>query len=75
MVKVSFPFAVKHEGRFYAPHEALEVAEAEADKLVTAGAKVLETVSKDLEKALEPKLAKPATKKPYKIPAPAKKEK
>ena len=75
MVKVSFPFAVKHGGRFYAPHEALEVAEAEAGKLVAMGAKVLEKVPETLKKALEPKPTKSATEKPCKIPVPTKKEK
>ena len=66
MVKVSFPFAVKHGGRFHAPHEALEVTEAEAKKLIGLGAKVLETPLKALEKASEPKApATPFEKRPY----------
>lgn len=75
MAKISFPFAVKYGERFYASHEALEVAESEIDKLVAMGAKVLEKAPKDLGKALEPKPTKVADKKPYKIPTPSKKEK
>lgn len=54
MAKVSFPFAVKHGGRFHAPHEVLEVAEADVKKLVGLGAKVLESSPKPAQNASKP---------------------
>lgn len=75
MAKVSFPFAVKYGEHFYASHEVLDVAESEVDKLVAMGAKALPQGQKTTEKPFEAKPAKLATKKTYKVPAPAKKEK
>lgn len=63
MAKITFPFHVLHGGRLYAPHEVLEVTDAEAKKLVGIGAKVLEMPRKTLEKALLTKPQPPASGK------------
>lgn len=66
MVKVSFPFHVLHEGRLRAPHEALEVTEAEAKTLIGLGAKALEMPLKTLEMASKPMPpVTPSEKRPY----------
>ena len=66
MAKVAFPFHVLHEGRLRAPHEALEVTEAEAKELVGQGAKVLEMSCEALKKASESKApASTPEKHPY----------
>lgn len=66
MVKVSFPFSVKYGGKFHSPSEALEVADAEVDKLVALGAKVLGTSQEPSEKAQETSPPKSAAKTPSK---------
>ena len=57
MAKIAFPFHVLHGGRLCAPHEALEVAEADVRKLVGLGAKVLEISPKPAQNASKPSAA------------------
>lgn len=73
MVKVCFPFHVIHGGRIYAPREPLEVAEEEAKKLMSEGAKVVESAEKTQKGQQNDVSTKKQASKPYKIP-PAKKE-
>lgn len=79
MAKVAFPFRVKYEGRFYAPHEVFEAKDEDASKLTDLGAKVSAQKQEAPESASSPKPPwKPAgrgarSSKPYKIPSPTKK--
>lgn len=79
MAVLSFPFAVKYKGRWYAPSDSISADDSDLDKLVALGAKVLTQKQEAPETASSPKPpGKPAgrgtrSSKPYKIPSPTKK--
>lgn len=79
MAKAEFPFRVKYEGRFYAPHEVFEAKDEDAGKLTALGAKVLAQKQEKPESASKPNpeskpVGRPAkSSRPYKIPSPEKK--
>ncbi len=53
MTIVSFPFAVKYKGRWYAPSTSISADDSDVDKLVALGAKVVARSANALEKASE----------------------
>lgn len=74
MAIVEFDHRVKYRGVFYAPHTPVEITDEDLDTLTSSGAKVLSQNAQDLKSTQDVKPAqKLAAKKPYKIPAPAKK--
>jgi hypothetical protein len=79
MAVLSFPFAAKYKGRWYAPSASFTADDSDVDKLTAIGAKVL---SQKQEAPESISTAKPPWKpagrgarssKPYKIPSPTKK--
>ena len=73
MIKVDFPFSVKHKGRFYAAHETFEADDSEADTLTKIGGKIVDRAVTRTRAAPASKAAAKSSgrSKPYKIPSPA----
>lgn len=72
MAMCKLPYTVKYEGRFYAPHESVEVKSEDMEELLALGAKVISQTPQDAKSPSKPIDKKPEKKTPYKIP-PAKK--
>lgn len=73
MATVEFDHRVKYRGVFYAPHAIVTVSEEDLEELDSSGAKVVSQSAQEPETASKPSVRTTAPKKPYKIPAPAKK--
>jgi len=73
MAICEFSHTVKYGGVFHAPHKPFEVDEKDIEELTALGAKVSCTTPQDTETQPKSQNKKPAPKKPYKIPTPAKK--
>lgn len=73
MIKVEFPFSVKHNGRFYSAGEGVEADNSEADMLTKIGGKIVEKAATRTRAGPTSKAAsKPSGRsKPYKIPSPS----
>lgn len=73
MATVEFDHRIKYRGVFYAPHTPVMVSEDDLEELASYGAKVVPQNAQEPETTSKPNAKATAPKKPYKIPAPAKK--
>lgn len=55
-IKVVFPYTVKFGGKFLPPFKPFEASELDARKLISKGAKVVETLSKEAKVAAKPQV-------------------
>lgn len=62
MTTVSFPFAVKYKGRWYAPSASISADDSDVDKLAPIGAKAVGKPAQALENAPTKSYAKPSTR-------------